>query len=180
MKPGRRSVRRSGASCARLHAADLAAEFRTSLRVDPLGRGDPAKRIEVTRRRLVDVASYVDIEPLLEIVEASAGTPLPPTAVVHGDLHVRHVLVDDDFGLAGVIDWGDSALGAPAIDLAIVTALPPAARGAFLAAYGVIDGASWRHARLLGVMFGASLLAADPGGLTGAAARRWLERLIED
>ena len=35
-----------------------------------------------------------------------------------------------------------------------------------------------RFARMLGVMFAASLLAADPDGASGRGARRWLERLI--
>jgi aminoglycoside 2''-phosphotransferase len=38
--------------------------------------------------------------------------------LVHRDLAPEHVLVTEDGALAGVIDWGDAALGDPAIDFA--------------------------------------------------------------
>jgi aminoglycoside phosphotransferase (APT) family kinase protein len=38
--------------------------------------------------------------------------------VSHGDLHVRHILVDGD-AASGVIDWGDVCLADPAVDLSI-------------------------------------------------------------
>jgi aminoglycoside phosphotransferase (APT) family kinase protein len=37
----------------------------------------------------------------------------------HGDLHVRHLLVDGDGSAAGVIDWGDLCLADAAVDLSI-------------------------------------------------------------
>ena len=79
-----------------------------------------------------------------------------------------------------MIDWGDSCRGARAVDLAVVTAFEPATRAAFIDAYGAVDEVAWRHARLLGVLFGAVLLAADPDGVVGAASRRWLARLAAD
>ncbi len=39
--------------------------------------------------------------------------------VSHGDLHVRHLLVDRDGSATGVIDWGDLCLADPAVDLSI-------------------------------------------------------------
>lgn len=42
-----------------------------------------------------------------------------PLAVCHGDLHVRHLLVDRDGSATGVIDWGDLCLADPAVDLSI-------------------------------------------------------------
>lgn len=40
-------------------------------------------------------------------------------ALVHADLESGHLLVDDEVrGLDGVIDWGDAAIGDPAIDFA--------------------------------------------------------------
>jgi hypothetical protein len=37
----------------------------------------------------------------------------------HGDLHVRHLLIDGDGSAAGVIDWGDLCLADAAVDLSI-------------------------------------------------------------
>jgi aminoglycoside phosphotransferase (APT) family kinase protein len=167
-----------GAFLRALHDSACVAAVGEALPRDPLGRADPAKRIEMTQRRLADVAALVDVAPFAAIVAAAAGPPLACEAVCHGDLHVRHALVDTAVGLAGVIDWGDVCVGAPAMDFALVTALPEPARHACFAAYGReprLD--EWRHARLLGVMFGASLLAADPHGASGEAAREWLTRL---
>ncbi len=38
--------------------------------------------------------------------------------LIHHDLGIEHVLLAPDGGLAGVIDWGDAAIGDPAIDFA--------------------------------------------------------------
>ena len=65
------------------------------------------------------------------------------------DLYARHLLVDDDGGLASVIDWGDVHLGDRAVDLAIAhTFLPPVVHEAFRNAYGPVDDTTWSIARL--------------------------------
>lgn len=163
-----------------LHDPAFTREAVAVLPVDPLGRADPAKRVLVTHQRLDAIASWIDVAPLRAIVEGSQGPALPTHVVCHGDLHLRHVLVDANGELSGVIDWGDSCIGAAPMDLAIVTALDAEGRRRFFEAYGAVDEASWKHARLLGVMFGASLLAADPVGTRGLAMRRWLERIAGD
>lgn len=144
---------------------------------DPLGRADAAKRIAVAHRRLDDAAALADVGALRPVVDAAAGLAPEIGVLCHGDLHIRHALVDEHGELAGVIDWGDACIGAPAMDLALVTALPTEARDSFERAYGVLDEPTWRFARMLGVMFAASLLAADPEGESGRGARRWMERL---
>lgn len=45
------------------------------------------------------------------------GSPPPEESVVHGDLGPSHIRVTGD-EVTGVIDWGDSGVGDPAIDLA--------------------------------------------------------------
>jgi aminoglycoside phosphotransferase (APT) family kinase protein len=69
--------------------------------------------------------------------------------LVHGDFYVRHLLVNAQNQLAGVIDWGDVHWGDPASDLMIAHSfLPPAAHAAFRATYGPIDEVTWQIARL--------------------------------
>lgn len=76
---------------------------------------------------------------------------------VHGDLYVRHLLVEND-ELRGVIDWGDCHLGDPAVDLAIAWSyLPIEAHEPFRAAYGPISEDTWRMARLRALFYGAIL-----------------------
>ena len=77
---------------------------------------------------------------------------------MHGDLHARHVLVDDSGVPTGVIDWGDLCLADRSVDLSIVwSLLPSAARREFEAAYGPIDEATHLRARMLAVHLCASL-----------------------
>lgn len=80
-------------------------------------------------------------------LERFADPPPPPTrtALLHGDLYGRHLLLQD--GLSGVIDWGDAHRGDPSLDLAIAFGfLPPEARAAFRTAYGgPVDEERARH-----------------------------------
>ncbi len=69
--------------------------------------------------------------------------------VVHGDLYARHLLIDDDDRLCGVIDWGDLHYASPAVDLAAVyLLLPPALHARFFAIYGEVAPRVLRFARL--------------------------------
>lgn len=60
--------------------------------------------------------------------------------LVHGDIHVRNVLLDQEGVLVGVIDWGDVHIGNPAIDFSFVYSyFPKEAQEAFFEIYGEID-----------------------------------------
>lgn len=103
------------------------------------------------------------------------------TALVHGDLHARQLLVGGAGEPCGVIDWGDAHQGDPACDLAIAhMLLPPAARAAFREAYGEIDEETWALARLRGLHLAAALAVwakhtADEGlGREALAAIRFV------
>jgi len=64
-----------------------------------------------------------------------AAVPAVDTCVVHADLGLDHVRVDND-RVTGVIDWGDACVGDPSIDLAPTTIGPaPAFAQAVLEAY---------------------------------------------
>ena len=54
--------------------------------------------------------------PAVEAI-LSTPAPAPPTrrVLIHGDLGAEHVFVDGD-RISGVIDWGDAAIGDPALD----------------------------------------------------------------
>lgn len=71
------------------------------------------------------------------------------TNLVHGDFYIRHLLLNEQHQLAGVIDWGDIHLGDPAIDLAIAHSfLPPIGHKDFRDAYSPISDETWRLAKL--------------------------------
>ena len=141
-----------------LHSLPLAELIRSGLGPDPIGRLDLAKRIPETRQRLEEIRAnglWPDVAPLVHIVaaiEARFGVARiesgSSAVLLHGDLYIRHLLVDDTGGLCGVIDWGDVHFGAPANDLMIAHSfLPPAAHRTFREAYGPIDDDAWQLAR---------------------------------
>jgi aminoglycoside phosphotransferase (APT) family kinase protein len=133
-----------------LHSAEIPAE----LPEDPMSRGDMTLRVPRTLDRLAEVAQlglWRAPAPIGRLLEEARALPAPePTAVAHGDLHFRHVLVDDDGAPSGVIDWGDVCRADPAIDLLLLWCLPPAdGRAEFLDAYGTVSDEQLLRARVL-------------------------------
>jgi aminoglycoside phosphotransferase (APT) family kinase protein len=106
-----------------LHSIDPA-QFQPPLPNDDIGKLDP-KRLQI------------DEEPLDG-----------KHTVVHGDLYARHLILDDNSRLHGVIDWGDLHYGNPAVDLSVVHMMIPSRYfGRFLDVYGEVDPKTWRFAR---------------------------------
>ena len=98
-------------------------------------------------------------EHVRALVEDARSLPSPQArAVCHGDLHFRHVLIEDA-RMSGVIDWIDLCRGEPALDLQLVwSALPRAARDAFFAEYGDVDDETLLRARVVAIHLGLALL----------------------
>jgi aminoglycoside phosphotransferase (APT) family kinase protein len=147
-----------------LHAPRLAAAVGgDALPVDFNRRADMAARVPRTREQLAALHRLGLWQPSrqLERVLAEAERLPPPEdlTLVHGDLHFRHVLVDDGM-LGGVIDWGDVCRADPAVDLQLVWSfLPPPARRRFLRAYGPVPEERLLRARVLALSLCAALAA---------------------
>lgn len=134
-----------------LHAHATLAAVGDTLPVDPMGRADMAVRVPRTRDTLAAIAELW--QPPAEIDELLAGAvelpPPEPSAVCHGDLHFRQLLVDEGV-LSGIVDWVDLCRGDPAVDLSLVFGfLPAAARRDFLAEYGEVEPSSLVRARMV-------------------------------
>jgi aminoglycoside phosphotransferase (APT) family kinase protein len=166
-----------------LHGTDLDVD----LPADPLGRTDMAVRVPRTRDRLEELEGLGlwTPPPRADVLLAEAGA-LPsaePTALAHGDLHFRHVLVDRG-RLSGVIDWGDMCRADPSIDLLLYWCFfAPAARASFLAAYGPVSEEQLLRARVLALfMCGILLIYGTQEGLAPieAEARAGLERTLTE
>ena len=133
-----------------LHSLDLDA----GLPVDPVRRADMSFRVPKTRERFAQLERHgIWTAPpeAHEVVDAAAALP-PPTrkAVVHGDLHLRHLLVDDAGAPSAVIDWIDLSLNEPGVDLVLYwSALPPEGRAEFREAYGPVGEDQLLRARIL-------------------------------
>ena len=133
------------------------------LPVDPLGRADSAARAPRAR----DVLSQLEAlgrwhrDPRIDRLLDAGGALGPPTGDVvlsHGDLYSRHVLVDDDGAVSGIIDWGDMCLASPAVDLAIAySAFDGDSRAVLLEAYGPVEPETLLRAQVFAVMSAASV-----------------------
>jgi aminoglycoside phosphotransferase (APT) family kinase protein len=145
-----------GAFLASLHA--LRPPGLDALAVDPMGRADMARRVPRTRAALQALGP--DVAARAQEILAAA-EDLPPSGdpvLAHGDLHLRHALVDEAGGLTGVIDFGDVCRAPAAVDLSLYwSAFPRAARERFIAAYGHVDDATLLRARVLALFLNAML-----------------------
>ncbi|MEW5852478.1 MAG: phosphotransferase [Myxococcota bacterium] len=145
-----------------LHDADVHRTFRDDVPVDPMGRADMAARVPKTVARLVELRTLgLWDSPVPRFLDGAARLPSPtPRALLHGDLHFRHLLVDEAGALSGIIDWGDLHQGDPGVDLQLMWSfLPSSARKDFLAAYGPVEEASLVRARVLALFLAATLAA---------------------
>jgi aminoglycoside phosphotransferase (APT) family kinase protein len=154
----RREVALPGVRRELSHLPRLAASLPAPIPVPALvGRPSEAFPWPFWGARLIPGHELAEAEPL-------AQPPDDALRLAHGDLHQRHVLVDGDGAVAGVIDWGDLCLADPAVDLSIAYgAFAGPARAALLAAYGGIDPEREVRARVLALSLCAALAeyAAD-------------------
>ena len=133
-----------------------------------MGRAHPAARIPRIREQagqLADLGGWGP-GPVADAVEAlldraaPLGPPPGPLVLVHGDLHIRHLLVGPDGAATGVIDWIDVCQADPAVDLGLAyLAFRGADRAAFLAAYGPVGEERELRCRVLAVSLGVALAA---------------------
>lgn len=136
--------------------------FEVELPRDFARRADMRRRVPQALIALGDLTSYGlidDVGPWRAVIEPAEHLPTPPpSALVHGDLHARHLLVDDRGQLEGVIDWADVNHGDPGVDLSLLWSFfPPAARREFLDAYGPVPADRLLRARALAVYLCATL-----------------------
>jgi aminoglycoside phosphotransferase (APT) family kinase protein len=166
-----------------LHSEATLATAGDGLPVDPMGRADMEVRVPRAREEIGAIADlWHPPDETEELLDEASALPKPaPSALCHGDLHFRQLLVEGSV-LTGVIDWVDICLGDPAMDLALVYGLLPRdARDAFFAEYGEVDHASGLRARVLALNLMAVLARyGRDEGLPGveAEARAGLDRVF--
>jgi aminoglycoside phosphotransferase (APT) family kinase protein len=135
-----------------LHSAPLA----DGLPDDPMGRADMAIRVGRTEESLAQIEAeglWRAPRSVAVLLDEAAALPRPePVSVLHGDLHMRHLLVDESGALSGVIDFGDVCVGDPAVDLSLLWSLLPAeGRQDFLDEYGPLRDDQLVRARVLAI-----------------------------
>jgi aminoglycoside phosphotransferase (APT) family kinase protein len=122
--------------------------------LDPFRRADMPLRVPRTRERLAELEElglWHAPREAHDVIDDAAGLGPPrATALVHGDLHLRHLLVDEDGDAAAVIDWIDLSYNSPGVDFVLYwSALPPEGRVEFRKAYGPITDDQLLCARIL-------------------------------
>ena len=147
--PGTAPGRALGEFLRALHDARVSVE----LPDDPMGRADMPVRVP----RAIDALAAIGRDAPAWLHEARALPRPAPSCVVHGDLHLRHVLVDGG-AISGVIDWGDVCRGDPSVDLPLYwSSLSGDGRSEFLAAYGPLSEEQLLRGRVLAVFLCAVL-----------------------
>jgi aminoglycoside phosphotransferase (APT) family kinase protein len=143
-----------------LHGREVLEALGGRLQENWTRRADMQLRVPLIVEKLATVKGLwrgpQHVQALLD--DALALPPPEPTAVCHGDLHFRHILVNGNH-VSGLIDWIDLCRGDPALDLQLVwSVLPPETRGAFFAAYGDVDDATLLRARAVALFLNSALL----------------------
>lgn len=174
-----------GDALRRLHSPELAKAVRRegvmTIPVDPNRRCDTPNllpRIGSTIQRL-SASGVWEPTRAVRALFASArelGAPLEPPVLTHGDLHLRHVLVDREQPRAtGLIDWTDISFNDPAVDLQLAySAFDGEAREALTDAYGTVTEERELQARVVGLHLSTLLIeyAAAEGLTTLLAAAK--------
>lgn len=79
-------------------------------------------------------------------------------SLVHGDLHIKHLLFNDG-KLTGVIDWGDLGISHPVVDLSIICGFySEEYHPIFYEIYGSVHPITWQYARFLALYFSFTFL----------------------
>lgn len=146
----------------KLHAIPVSEEHRMNLPNYTQAKLDPAIVIPKCRKNLEHIESlgfHINKRHLDHLLDTFAALPLrQSSSIVHGDLYVRHLVLNNNSQLSSIIDWGDVHIGDPAIDISIaLTFLPPEAHQTFKDTYGILREETWLLAQLralhLGVVF---------------------------
>ncbi|MEH7401251.1 phosphotransferase [Gottfriedia acidiceleris] len=126
-------------------------------RLDINFRKPQAKKFiqQAIQKKLIEDEQKINhyIESLVEI---KSETPL---VLVHGDLHFKNMIVNEQNQLKGIIDWGDAHIGHRELDLSIIYSLiPNDMRGKFFEIYGNVSEVSKKLAQFRAVFTTVMLL----------------------
>jgi aminoglycoside phosphotransferase (APT) family kinase protein len=129
-----------------LHDFPVVEAEKRKIPYDTMGRVDVKKRKTMIEENMKKASEMNLIDQheseLLQQFLQTVHTELSDNTLVlaHGDLHFRNLLVDDSGKISGVIDWGDTHIGSPAVDLSIIYQfLPPEGRRFFFDIYGEVN-----------------------------------------
>ncbi len=102
---------------------------------------------KIMNKKIMDM-DYQCLARQIAIIEKIV-LPKEESRLIHGDLYCRHLLFHQG-KLSGIIDWGDTGINHPAIDLSILFSFYPAScHQSFFEYYGQVDEKTWQYARFI-------------------------------
>jgi len=139
-----------------LHAFPVQIAQENGVQHDHRNLIDIAMRKEKLHKFISDLALHFSEEEYREISnyleQLGIEKVKPKNVFLHGDLHFKNMLVDENGIVSGIIDWGDINIGHPACDLNVAYSfLPPDARSDFFKEYGDVDEETKILARLIAI-----------------------------
>jgi aminoglycoside phosphotransferase (APT) family kinase protein len=147
----------------KLHLTDVSEAGKRGVPYDELNRLDVKKRIPTLEQNIHEIEElnlFHQIEKLKGYLQHVPKNPLPSeTTLVHGDLHFKNIVVNENGILSGILDWGDVHIGHRAIDLNLVYSyLNPAGRNLFFEEYGEVEEVELEYARFKAIYTNVVLL----------------------
>jgi aminoglycoside phosphotransferase (APT) family kinase protein len=161
-------LRAVGADLARVHAlTPLRAASEMPVTDLPALLNDLIELGWLTRYETTWLAAWVD----------ELDAPRAPATLVHGDIQLSNILVDDELRYVALLDWGCALAGDPAIDFMPVPmrAVPPMLEG-YRAGGGEVDDRSILRGGLI-VLLRELHRGAEPGTSWGERPVAWLADL---
>lgn len=161
------SVERLATFLKSLHSFPVDEAIALGVKQDFLGRTNRSNRKgklvayveEIVDKKLVTGKIMQKLTQFVDNVPETEHKTKASKKLVHGDLHIRNILVDNDRAICGVIDWGDTHIGNPAVDLSIVYSFfPPQSRNDFFRLYGEVDQETRDVARFVAIQIAVVLL----------------------
>jgi len=146
-----------------LHQFSVSEAMRLGVRKDELHRPDIFNRKPKLKENLetayeqglLERGGWLD--SFLEELEPIEYEPF--VCLTHGDFHIRNVLIDDDKKISGVIDWGDSHIGHPSVDLSFLFSyFSKKGRERFFQIYGEVDEQTLTLAKFISIYVSVILL----------------------
>lgn len=146
-----------------LHSFPAERAMRLGVKPDGMMRLDVSyrkKSLMENVSNLLKLGYFEQARAVKDFVEALGKLDVQhPISLVHGDIHIRNVLLDDEGVLSGIIDWGDVHIGNPAIDFSFLYSyFPKEARRAFFEIYGEIEKETESLARFRAIYMLVTLL----------------------
>lgn len=108
-----------------LHSIPVFDEHRIALQGEQSWRLDIPNRISLCAENLNQYRRYyeksgfnlTELHDIVYSLERFEFDQIKKTSYLHGDLYSKHIIVDDSLKITGLIDWGDTHIGSPGIDL---------------------------------------------------------------